>query len=126
MKLPFEPYFLPLPANRRNRLEEIATEIEKLFPEAVRSLKYRMPTFETPAGFVCIGNQKNHISVYTCSNEKICPYLEAHPSTSHGKGCLRLDSVVTRCSTNHFGFLKDRHVRITPPPRHFRSHMVIA
>ena len=89
MTHPFESYYSTHPASRAERLLEIDAMIMDRFPGVSRSLKYRMPTYETPSGFIAAGSQKNHISVYSCSEEKIAPYVEKHPSINHGKGCLR-------------------------------------
>ena len=51
-------------------------------------MKYLMPTFETADGWIAVANQKNYISVYTCSTDKIAPYTTKHPKTKCGKGCL--------------------------------------
>lgn len=84
-----EAYYTALPATRRERLQAIEAQILTISPKVVRSLKYKMPTFETPVGWIAIGNQKHHIAVYTCTTEKIAPYITAHPKTDHGKSCLR-------------------------------------
>lgn len=84
-----ESYYSTLPCARNERLQSIETRIFAICPEATRSLKYKMPTFETPKGWMAIGNQKHHISVYTCSSDKIAPYIAKYPKIDHGKGCLR-------------------------------------
>ena len=78
-----------LPTTRRERLQAIEAQIRAICPEAVRSLKYKMPTFETEAGWMAIGNQKHHLAVYTCTPEKIAPDIAKHRKIDHGKGCLR-------------------------------------
>lgn len=47
-----------------------------------------MPIYSTSTGWISIGNQKSYWSVYTCSEEKISPYLKKYPQIKHGKGCL--------------------------------------
>ncbi|MBT5954449.1 DUF1801 domain-containing protein [bacterium] len=62
--------------------------ILKLFPTCTVSMLYKMPTYQTELGFVAIGNKKHHWALYTCSAEKIKPYIEKHPDIKHGVGCL--------------------------------------
>lgn len=57
-----ETYDTALPAARREHLQAIEACICTISSEAVRSLKYKMPTFEMPAGWIAFGNQKHHIA----------------------------------------------------------------
>ena len=59
-----------------------------VFPKAKLSMRYKMPTFETGEGWMSLASQKTYVSVYTCSPDKIAPYLDRHPETRCGKGCL--------------------------------------
>lgn len=90
----FQEYYGKLPAKRRQRLQEIEATIMAVAPEAHRSIRYRMPTFETAQGLVSIGNQKHYLSVYTCSAELIESYVRSHPGINHGKGCLRFSDTI--------------------------------
>ena len=82
-------YLAALPELRRQRLTHIHERITALVPAVVQSMKYKMPTYELGDHWLSIGNQKAHISVYTCKPELIAPYLKKHPKISAGKGCLR-------------------------------------
>ena len=85
----FSDYYQNIPADRRERLGAVEKLIRRTFPDAEASMRYRMPTFETASGWIAFASQKNHVSVYTCSAEKLAPYLSAHPKANCGKGCLR-------------------------------------
>lgn len=81
-------YLEGIPPGRRQRMEQLIGSIGSWFPEAAISMKYRMPTFETNGNWVAVANRKNYVSLYTCSEETIQPYIEKHPEIKHGKGCL--------------------------------------
>ena len=82
-------YYKSLPSERAKRLRDIHQLIKKEFPKAKASLKYKMPTFETgEKTWIAIGNQKNYVSVYTCSKDKIAPFVKKHPEIKCGTGCL--------------------------------------
>ena len=81
-------YMAGVPRGRRGRMEGIIGRIRAWFPDARISMKYKMPTFETGRNWVAVGNQKYYVSLYTCSEEHIAPYIEKHPGTRCGKGCI--------------------------------------
>ena len=85
-----EEYMMAIPLQRMERFTEILYTIRAWLPESELSVKYKMPTFEVGERWVSIANRKDYISVYTCSEELIEPYLKKHPGTKHGKGCLNL------------------------------------
>ena len=85
-----EEYMMAIPLERMERFTEILYTIRAWLPECKLSMKYNMPTFEVGENWVSIANRKDYISVYTCSEELIEPYLEKNPGTKHGKGCLNL------------------------------------
>lgn len=87
-------YTRDLPKVRREKIERVADIVCTLFPSVEVSMEYNMPTFRVGENWFCIGNQKHYCSVYTCSPELIAPYIEAHPSINHGKGCLRFRDTV--------------------------------
>jgi len=88
MALSLEEYMQKVPWERMERFTELLYRIKAWFPESELSMKYKMPTFELEGNWVAIANQKNYISVYTCSFEHIEPYVEKHPEIKRGKGCL--------------------------------------
>jgi len=75
---------------RGRRLREIHALIERLYPDAEVSMKYRMPTFEWNGGWVAIANQKHYVSLYTCAAEHLNEFRHAHPEIRTGKGCINL------------------------------------
>lgn len=81
-------YLEGIPPGRRQRVAKLIGSIDSWFPEAAISMKYRMPTFEANRNWVAVANRKSYVSLYTCSEETIQPYIKKHPETKHGKGCL--------------------------------------
>lgn len=81
-------YMEKVPLDRRERILEIIGHIKRWCREATVTMRYKMPTIEKDGNWVAVANQKNYISVYTCSPEHIAPYIEKHQDTRHGKGCL--------------------------------------
>lgn len=75
---------------RRDRLQAIIGLVRRLYPDAVVSMKYRMPTFETAGGWVAVANQKHYLSLYTCSAEHLDAFKRLHPDIKTGKGCINL------------------------------------
>ena len=53
-------------------------------------MRYKMPTYEYQEGWVAIANQKQYISIYTCSAEHIAEFKKKHPEIKTGKGCVNL------------------------------------
>ena len=88
MEQSLEEYMMAIPLERMERFTEILYTMKAWLPESKLSMKYKMPTFEVGDGWVSIANRKDYVSVYTCSEELIEPYLKKHPGTKHGKGCL--------------------------------------
>ena len=86
----FESYLSDLPSHRRERIIEILKAFIKAQPEAITSLKYKMPTFENGPNWASVGNQKLYISVYFCNEEIIKNIKEKHPNINTGKGCVRI------------------------------------
>jgi len=81
-------YIDALSADRAKRVKAIHKTVVSVFDDTEISMKYKMPTFMRGDDFFCIASQKNYVSVYTCSKEKIDPYLKKYPKTPCGKGCL--------------------------------------
>lgn len=52
------------------------------------SMRYKMPTYELGEGWIALANQKDYISVYTCSAEHIVNFKKKHPKIKTGKGCI--------------------------------------
>ena len=83
-----EEYLNQVPAERKERLLLVLDTIRSLYPAANESMKYKMPTYESGKGWVAAANQKNYISLYTCSPEHIKDFKKKHPKIKTGKGCI--------------------------------------
>ncbi len=59
-----------------------------MYPSARPSMKYKMPTYELETSWIAIANQKNYISLYTCSAEHISSFKKKYPKIQTGKGCI--------------------------------------
>ncbi len=59
-----------------------------MVPAANIRIKYGMPTFEMNSGWVAVANQKNYVSLYTCSPDHIAPYREKHPDAKPARRAL--------------------------------------
>ena len=81
-------YFQKVPEQRLERIMSIHHLILKLYPDANIDMSYRMPTYKHGDGWVALANQKNYISLYTCSESHIEPYRKKHPQQKTGKGCI--------------------------------------
>ena len=68
-----ETYINDVPDERKERFIKLMNLIKSLYPEADESMKYKMPTYEYEEGWVALANQKNYISLYTCSAYTISP-----------------------------------------------------
>ena len=81
-------YISLLSPQRSERIQVLHQFIVRSYPRAELTLKYKMPTYEMTGGWVSVANQKHYISVYSCAREHIQPYLDRHPETRCGTGCL--------------------------------------
>jgi len=88
--LKLEIYLQEIPGHRIERFTSILNLIREMYPDASESMKYHMPTFESDAGWIAIGNKKNYISVYTCMEKHITPFKALYPEVKTGKGCINL------------------------------------
>lgn len=55
------------------------------FPEIEIDLYYKMPTYHLNKNWIAIGNQKHHISFYTCSEEHLKVFKSRFPAFNHKK-----------------------------------------
>ena len=81
-------YLATVPQNRQLRFKSINALILELYPDADVSFRYNMPTFEWHGGWVALANQKNYISLYTCSAQHLQEFKQRHPNIKTGKGCI--------------------------------------
>ena len=73
---------------RKARVKKLHALILKLYPKAIVSMKYRMPTYEVGEGWVALANQKRYVSLYTCGYHHIEGFKKKHPTIRTGKGCI--------------------------------------
>lgn len=83
-----EAYLARLPEPRAGRGRALHALVLKLFPQAVVSLDYRMPTYRVGENFLAWASQKQYFSVYTCSTERIAAFKHKRPDVRSGVGCL--------------------------------------
>jgi len=82
-------YLARLPEARRERALALHGLIASLFPQALVSMDYRMPTYRLGGEVVAWASQKQHLALYTCSEARIAGFRARHPEVGAGKGCLR-------------------------------------
>ncbi len=81
-------YLNNIPENRKTHITSILRLIKSLYPKVEESMRYKMPTYSLDDGWVAVANQKNYISLYTCSPEHIESFKAKHPNIKTGKGCI--------------------------------------
>jgi len=81
-------YFDAVPENRLPRLQKLHDLVLECFPEATVDMTYKMPTYRYGEGWVAIANQKNYVSLYTCSVEHLAEFKQQYPTYKTGKGCI--------------------------------------
>lgn len=81
-------YFDSLPSSRRSHMNALHDAIMECFPDAAIDMRYRMPTYNYGDGWVAIANQKNYVSLYTCSALHLAEFRSNHPDYKTGKGCI--------------------------------------
>ena len=82
-------YLSGLEPNRREALSEIRKLVLDLVPDAVETMKYRMPRYEYEGGVLCaFASQKQYMSLYMDTG-----LVEQHRADldglSVGKSCIR-------------------------------------
>ncbi len=88
MNRKIEDYIDTIPESRLDRFMSIHKLIMQLYPDAAVDMRYKMPTYRVGDGWVALANQKNYISLYTCSESHIESYRLKHPQQKTGKGCI--------------------------------------
>ena len=81
-------YLANISEGRKQRLNSIRRLVRELYPTAVESLRYKMPTFEYESGWISVANQKNYVSVYTCMSDHIAGFKKLHPEIKTGGACI--------------------------------------
>ena len=85
-----EEYLEAIVAKRKPRFLAIRELILKHHPHAKESMRYRMPTYESPSGWVALANQKQYISLYTCGPQHLEAFKRQCPDVKTGKGCINI------------------------------------
>ena len=83
-----EEYLLDVPPSRRTRIQQLIELIRSTHPDAVGTMRYRMPTFDGEHGWVAVANQKRYVSLYTCFAPSLASFKEQCPGVKTGKGCI--------------------------------------
>lgn len=81
-------YMQSLVEGRRQKVQLLSDLILSLYPNAEVSMKYKMPTFSIDTGWVAIANQKNYVSLYTCSAQHLEQFKQCYPTIKTGTGCI--------------------------------------
>lgn len=81
-------YFDAIPLPRRKRALALHALVLDCAPTATVDMHYRMPTYRCDGDWVAIANQKNYVSLYTCSAAHLAQFRKAHPGIKTGKGCI--------------------------------------
>lgn len=81
-------YFDTLPSSRKSHMKSLHDVIMDCFPTAAVDMRYKMPTYRHGDGWVAIANQKNYVSLYTCSALHLEEFRNKHPEYKTGKGCI--------------------------------------
>ncbi len=88
MNAEVQAYLDGVPAERKGKVDTLHSLVVKLFPDALVDMRYKMPTYTVGEGWVAIANQKNYVSLYTCSAEHLVLFRQQHPDIKTGKGCI--------------------------------------
>jgi uncharacterized protein YdhG (YjbR/CyaY superfamily) len=90
-----EAYFGVHAEERATVLRRLHELIVGLYPGAVVSMKYRMPTYHVGEGWVAVANQKRYVSLYTCDVSHIEEFKRKNPNIKTGRGCINFTSLET-------------------------------
>jgi uncharacterized protein YdhG (YjbR/CyaY superfamily) len=82
-------YMEKLAPERRAALVEVRSLILEAVPDAVESMKYRMPTYEYEGGGLCaFASQKHYMSLYM-DTELVEKHRQELAGLDIGKSCIR-------------------------------------
>ncbi|ODB96253.1 iron chaperone [Candidatus Thiodiazotropha endoloripes] len=81
-------YIADLPEERKQRFMLLHQMIMSEYPDLIVDMHYKMPTYRLGEGWVALANQKNYISLYTCSATHIDAFKTKYPQIKTGKGCI--------------------------------------
>jgi uncharacterized protein YdhG (YjbR/CyaY superfamily) len=86
-------YIRSMPPQRHDRFMSIHDLIIRLYPDASIDMSYRMPTYRIGDAWVALANQKQYISLYTCSASHLETYKQKYPLQKTGKGCINFRDI---------------------------------
>ena len=81
-------YFDNLPTLRKAKIEKLHSLIIECFPKIEIDMQFKMPTYKYKDGWVAIANQKNYVSLYTCSALHLVNFKKLYPNIKTGTGCI--------------------------------------
>jgi uncharacterized protein YdhG (YjbR/CyaY superfamily) len=82
-------YMEKLAPERRAALAEVRSLILETVPDAIESMKYRMPTYEYEGGGLCaLASQKHYMSLYM-DTELVEKHRAELAGLDVGKSCIR-------------------------------------
>ena len=90
LSMNFQQYLDNIPLHRKQVFIELINIINGLYPNIDASMKYKMPTCTNGDGWVALANQKNYISLYTCSLQHLEEFKKKYPKVKTGKGCVNI------------------------------------
>lgn len=86
-------YLENLQSERRATLAELRSLVLETVPEAVETMRYRMPTYDYRDHMVCaFASQKQYMSLYM-DTDIVDSYREKLPRLDLGTSCIRLSSL---------------------------------
>ena len=84
-----EDYLAGLEPDRREALAQLREVVLEEAPEAVETMKYRMPTYEYQDGVLCaFASQKQYMSLYM-DTDVVAQHRAELEGLSVGKSCIR-------------------------------------
>ena len=81
-------YLDAVPCDRMSILNQLHKLILRLYPQAVVTMRYKMPTYQVGDAWVALANQKHYVSLYTCGSHHIAEFRKQYPRMKTGKGCI--------------------------------------
>mgnify|MGYP001128724727 CR=1 FL=1 len=77
-----------IPTDRRPLFDMLQSTILRLYPNAVVTLWYRVPTYRSASGWVALGYWKGGISLYTNGAHNIAAFKVEQPHIKTGTGSI--------------------------------------
>ena len=80
-----------IPPQRHDRFMSIHKLIVQLYPGAAVDMSHKIPTCRIGDTWVALANQKQYISLYTCSASHLESHKQKYPQQKTGKGCFNFN-----------------------------------